>query len=294
MHSAFNILNRLHALSGSLKKAEGRVAAFVLDAPDRVIQLSIKDMAHAAAVSEPTVLRLVRKLGCDGFSDFKLRLSQELAVAQMFVFSDSDAPPRRATDAADMVYRSAERALAQCFTQRDPEALEAAAAAVVAASRVFCFGLGGSSANIAAEAETRLFRYDIHVTSCSDHYRQRLIAGLCERADVLLIFSVTGQPPALVESARIAREAGATVIAVTRPKSSLAEASTIMLPLDIPDHEKHYGIPHRSRYGQLFILDCLATLVATARLERSAGKLRNLRTLLLELNGPTAQQPIGD
>jgi RpiR family carbohydrate utilization transcriptional regulator len=63
--------------------------------------------------------------------------------------------------------------------------------------------------------------------------------------------------------------------------------------LDVPEHE-NFQIPHRGRYGQLFILDCLATLVATARQAHSSDKLRNLRTLLLEINGPTVQQPIGD
>jgi RpiR family carbohydrate utilization transcriptional regulator len=294
MHAPLNLLNRLHAVSRSLKKAEGRVAAFVLDTPDRVVDISIKELAGAVAVSEPTVLRLVRKLGCDGFSDFKLKLSQELAIANMFVFSEADAPPRRAADVVDIVYRSAERALAHCYTQQDPDALEAAANAILKAERMFCFGIGGSSANLAAEAETRLFRYDVHVSSCSDPYRQRMIAGLCEENDVLLVFSVTGQPPLLIDSAHIAASRGAQVIAVTRPRSGLAAASTILLPLDIPDHEKHFQIPHRSRYGQLYILDCLATLVATARLEHSATKLRHLRTLLLDLNGPTLQQPIGD
>jgi RpiR family transcriptional regulator, carbohydrate utilization regulator len=294
MYSGFNVLHRLHTISGSLKKAEGRVAAIVLEGPDQAVRFSIKELAGAADASEPTVLRLVRKLGCNGFSDFKLRLSQELAIAQMFVFSETDAPPRRAGDVIDKVYHSAELALDHCFTQRDPEALESAAKAILSASRLFCFGIGGSSANMAAEAETRFFRYDVNVTSTGDHYRQRMIAGLCEASDVLLIFSVTGQPPALVGSAQIAREMGATVISITRPQSSLAAASSIVLPLDIPDHEKHFQIPHRSRYGQLYILDCLATLVATERLERSAGKLRTLRRLLLDMNGPTEQQPIGD
>ncbi|MFC7397185.1 MurR/RpiR family transcriptional regulator [Chelatococcus sp. GCM10030263] len=288
------IFNRMQIELAKLNRAERRVADVVLANPHAATGMSIGELASASEASEPTVLRLVRRLGCGGFSDFKLRLSQDLAVSEMFVFSESDAPPRAAAEVAERVYQSAAQALSHSFSQRDPEALQAAADAILASSRVFCFGIGGSSANLAIEATTRLFRYDVHATASSDHYHQRMIAGLCEPGDVILAFSVTGQPPALVESVEIARELGAVVIAVTRPTSRLARASTIVLPLDIPDHQRHFQIPHRSRYGQLFILDCLATLVATERLNSSADKLRGLRALLLKMNGPTDEQPIGD
>ena len=226
--------------------------------------------------------------------DLKRRVSQDVAIERMFVFPSHDSPPRTAEEVAMKVYDASAQALAYAFSQRDPSALENAALAIVAAPRVFCFGVGGSSANIATEAENRLFRYDIHATAIADPYRQRLASGLCEPEDAVLIFSVTGQPRSLVDSAEAARELGATIISVTRPNSALAKASSIVLALNIPDHERHFQIPHRSRYGQLFVLDCLATLVATQKLVNSAPKLRRLRAMLIELHGPTDQQPIGD
>lgn len=294
MKSSIGVLGRIQARLETFKAAERRVADFVLDDPAAAIALSIADLATAAGTSEPTVMRFVRKVDCSGYPEFKQRLSQDLAVAQMFVFPEDDVPPREPEDVVERVYRSTGQALAQTLAQRDSAALRAAADAILAANRVFCFGIGGSSANLAAEAVTRLFRYDVKANFTSDHYQQRLMAGLCERNDVLLIFSVTGQPPALVETAEVARELGAEVISVTRPGSALAAASSILLPLDIPDHETHFQIPHRTRYGQMFILDCLATLVATDRLGKSAAKLHRLRGLLLRENGPTNEQPVGD
>ncbi len=155
-------------------------------------------------------------------------------------------------------------------------------------------GTGGSSANIAQEAENRLFRFDIRVSALIDSYRQLIAAATCTAQDVLLLFSVTGRPRALIDSASTAREAGAAVISITRAGSPLAQASTILLPLDIPDNDQHFEVPNRSRYGQLYMMDCLATLVASRRQEQSAPKLRRLRATLLQLHGRTDQQPIGD
>ena len=117
---------------------------------------------------------------------------------------------------------------------------------------------------------------------------------MCSRDDALLVFSVTGRPAPLLSATALARQEGAAVIAVTRPDSPLAAACSVLISLDIPDHDRRPEIPNRSRYGQLYILDCLATLVAAARLGASAARLGRARDALTALHGPTRQQPIGD
>ena len=254
----------------------------------------MKNLALAAAVSEPTIVRFARRMGCDGFSDLKLRLSQDHAVARMFVLTEREKLPTDAGAVAKVVYDAAVQALSHTIAQCDAPALEHAVRAIDQARRVWCFGVGGSSANIAAEAENRLFRFDIAASFVADSYRQRMAAALADGNDVFLIFSVTGKPRSLVETASTARELGAVVIAVTRPKTPLANASTILVPLEILDHAKQLQIPSRTRYGQMFILDCIATMVGNCRLGVSAPKLRRVRSALIAMHGPTDQQPLGD
>jgi RpiR family transcriptional regulator, carbohydrate utilization regulator len=277
-----------------LNRAERQVAEVVLADIAVSTRMSTRELAERAAVSEPTVVRFARRVGCRGFTDLKQRLAEDFATARMFVPSDNAKISHDSDLVAKQVYEATAQALASSFTQRDPGALKRAAAAIDAAQRVFCMGTGGSSANIAEEAENRLFRFDVHVTALTDSYKQRIAAATCNAQDVLLVFSVTGLPRALVESAGSAREAGAEVVAVTRVGSPLAAASTILLPLHIPDNDQHFEIPNRSRYGQLYVLDCLATLVASRRLESSVPKLRRARAALQRLHGETEHQPIGD
>ena len=289
-----SLIDRLREALPNMNKAERRVTEAVLADIDAATRSSIKDLATLARVSEPTVVRLARKMGCEGFTDFKLRLSQDHAVARMFVLNEDEVLSKDADVVASTVYDAAAQALAHAFAQRDVPALDAAAKAIGGARRIFCMGVGGSSAAIAGEAENRFFRYDLPAVAMSDPYRQRTAAAISGKGDVLLIFSVTGKPRSLVDSANAARALGATVVAVTRPGTPLALESSILLPLQIADHEKHLQIPSRSRYGQLFILDCLATLVGSSLLDRSAAKLRRARAALLSLHGVTDHQPIGD
>src|SRR5690606_33808618 len=72
-----SLIDRLREAVPDLNKAERRVAEAVLADIDAATRLTIKELALLARVSEPTVVRLARKMGCEGYTDFKLRLSQD-------------------------------------------------------------------------------------------------------------------------------------------------------------------------------------------------------------------------
>ena len=67
-----------------LRKSELKVADFVLRNPLAVIRMRIVDLAEKAGVSEPTVVRFCRAVGCGGFQDFKLALAQQLASSPSY------------------------------------------------------------------------------------------------------------------------------------------------------------------------------------------------------------------
>lgn len=294
MSSARSLIDEMRQQLGQLNPAERRLAEVVLADISGATRSTTRELSRRAAVSEPTVVRFARRMGNTGFTAFKLRLSEDFATGRMFIPSDPPATTQDPVVIASQVYEATAQALSFSFAQRDPGALAAAAEAIHAARRVFCFGVGGSSANVAAEAANRLFRFGVGVSAVIDPYSQAVTAALCGAQDALLVFSVTGKPPSLLSGAELARQQGAAVIVVTRPGSPLAAASTVLIGLDIPDHDRRPEIPNRSRYGQLYVLDCLATLVGARRLDAAAPGLHRAREALLAVHGPTPQQPIGD
>ena len=70
-----NVINAIELGHSELRKSERKVADYILQQPDQVIHLRIVDLAQQAGVSEPTVVRFCRAIGCDGFQDFKLLFS---------------------------------------------------------------------------------------------------------------------------------------------------------------------------------------------------------------------------
>jgi len=294
MRNPTSLIDRMRLELPEMNRADRAVADVILHDIDAATRLSTKELAGRADVSEPTVIRFARRMGCEGFTDFKIRLAQDYAIGRMYLVAERSVPAETGREVAEHVYEATAQALASAFSQRDPAALEAAADALDKARRIFCFGVGGSSANVAQEAENRLFRLDLAASATADPYKQRIVAATAGPGDALLIFSVTGKPRSLLDAAEIARGFGAAVVSVTAPGTPLADRSTLVVPLVAFDEEKFFYMPNRGRYGQLFVLDCLATLIGARRMKSVAKKLWRARMTLVDLHGSTESQPVGD
>lgn len=294
MNRPTNLIETIEQIAPSLKKAERRVAESVLQDIEGTTRISIKAFSAQTGVSEPTIMRFARRVGCDGFSDFKLRLAQDFAVGRMYIEAERRVQAGNTESTARHVYQSATDALATAFAGLDENTLTEAANIVAKAGKVTCLGVGGSSAIMAQEMENRLFRFGLSVTASADPYKQRMLAAIADKGDAFLIFSVTGKPRSLLDAAEIATSRGASVIAITQPQSPLAAHASTLLSLSVPGDEVHFNFPNRTRYGQMLVIDCLSALVGALRQPASARKLHRIRTVLLALHGHTEAQPIGD
>ena len=54
-----------------LRKSEKQAADYILDHMDQVPEMPLDRLAKAAKVSQPTVLRMLKALGYDGYKDFR-------------------------------------------------------------------------------------------------------------------------------------------------------------------------------------------------------------------------------
>ena len=264
-----------------LPAAERRVADLVLERPHELLQLSLAAVAGQAQVSEPTVIRCCRSLGCHGFADFKMRMAQTLASGQLFLHSDVSAKDSVAELAAK-VFGKAARTLLQVRSQLDPARLETAIALLCAARRVECYGLG-SSGIVAADAQHKLFRLGLPSVAYSDAHVHGMAATMLRPGDVVLAFSASGRTVDLISSVDLARESGADVIGITALGAPLAARCTVALEL-LVDEDTDIYTPMTTRLAQLTVVDTLVVGVALrqgpellTRLQRAKDSLRSKR-----------------
>lgn len=72
------IIARIEQERPTLRRSEARVADYVIGRPTIVVESSISDLAESVGVSEPTVIRFCRAVGCVGFQDLKRQLARDL------------------------------------------------------------------------------------------------------------------------------------------------------------------------------------------------------------------------
>ena len=257
-----------------LSAAERRVATVVTERRADVPRMSIAALAAAAGVSEPTVHRFCRALGCAGFPAFKLRLAEGLASGTPYVHRDVAIGDGFAV-VVEKIFDSTQRAIADLRVSLDRRALATAAARLGAAKRIDCFGAGIGSA-MALDAQIKLMRLGIPAVWHPDGHTQAMAASGLGPGDVVIALGVHGSAPELVRAASIARRAGATVIGVARSDAPLATASDVFVAVDTAEDTTIYT-PSISRLAVLLVVDILTTAVMTARGPAIVEQLRRVK-----------------
>lgn len=287
-----DLISRMKALRSGLRPAEKRVADVVLRDIESAVRASNSQLAQAANVSEPTVTRFCRALGCEGVRDFKLRLAQSLVAGSM-TSPDSVEPENSRLPFWNAVFSQARNAIRLAERQLDETEVSRAIECISTAGRVFVFGLGGGSTSLALDMQYRLFRFGISVTAYSDNYLMRMVVATVRPGDVVIMISATGRTRELIEAVAIAKNYSAKVVAITRPKSELAAAADIALTVEVPEIVNVLK-PTASRFAFLAVIDLVATGVAYQLEPEGQETWRRVKLNLMSMREGDVLEPLGD
>nr|WHW29809.1 putative transcriptional regulator HexR [uncultured bacterium] len=260
--NATNLLSVIAEALPRLNKSEQKVASVILKDPESATQSSIAVLAKAANVSEPSVNRFCKKFDAKGFPDFKLKLAQSMVSGMRYLSQHVD-PDDDVASYTGKIFDSAITSLALVRDRLCLDLIDRVADKMIQARRIYFFGLGASSA-VAKDAEHKFFRFNLPVSFHEDVLMQRMLASSGKDGDVFFIISYTGRTREMVESARLARKSGATVIGLTAPNSPLAAVCHLAIEVAVAENTDQY-VPMTSRIVQLVVLDVLATGVTIRR-----------------------------
>ena len=273
-----DLLVRIRQLEPGLSQVNQRLARLILADPASAMQSNVDEIAAAAEVGKPTVVRFARLVGCDGLKDLKLKLAASLALGANYLHRavqarDSDA------EVINNVIGSSLSAVAQWHRGIDASAFARAASALDKAGRIDCFGTGQTSNFMALDLQARLFRLGLHATASSDAYLQLVAAATLSPGDAVVAISFVGRMPFLLEAVAEARKRKATVIAVTRAGTPLAEQADIVLPVDVPA-DAMMLVGTDAYITQLLTIEILTILLGRLRAPHSHERLETLHRLL--------------
>jgi RpiR family transcriptional regulator, carbohydrate utilization regulator len=260
--STAGCLIRLRSMIQNLKPAERTIGDFVLADSERVIHMSISELAVRASVGESTVIRFCRALGYGGYQEFKLRLAQDLVEPVQYIhehisFSDS------IDDLAQKIFQTNRKAVEDTMKSLDRSMVEVAAKALAGARKIDLYGVGYSSFT-ALDGKLKFVRLGLSADCYGDAHLQMMAAASLRAGDTAIGISHSGSTRDVVDALAAARRSGATTIAVTNfSPSPLTRAADIILLTASPDTPLG-GEVLTSRIAQLCVIDVLAVAVAVA------------------------------
>ena len=280
------LLLRIRALVPALNPALKKIAKYILDHPQEVKLMRIKELAGECGVGEATITRFVKTVGLSSFQELKINLAAAVPDgdrATKMVYEEVTEHDSMAT-ILDKIFSINSRALEDTRKILDTDAIERAVEAIDRAPRLDVYSAGGSY--VAAEhARMRFYRIGKCCHTYSDPNQQIVSASLLAAGDLAVGITNSGRTVSTVSALTQARSSGAATICITSfdntPITKQADVVLFTSTLDSAFFQESMV----SCLAQMLVIDALYAALAVKhfaasvqRIERSASALR--RTFL--------------
>lgn len=235
-----------HSIISTLNDTEMQVYNTVIKSGDKVMYMTIRELADAAGVSTTSVLRFCRKMQCDGYSEFRIRF-------KLYLEQEQQRPVNYGVNEIVSFFKS--------INNDEFEHLIAQAVAhIIDARRVIFVGAGtsGTLGKYGARFFSNIGKFSSHIDDPyfpvnSDMYKDA----------VAIILSVSGETPEILRLASQFSLHRCKIISLTNSEnSSLAKIADFNLSYHMPLIRVNGGFDITTQVPVLYILETIGRQLA--------------------------------
>lgn len=243
-----------------LTNTEAKIAKYVLDHYDSVLNSNITELAESAGVSDASVVRFCRSIGYKGYQDFKINAARDGLPKEKHL-NPSLEPSDDIPTICKKIFSTEAAVLDRTLAGLDMSAVEKAADMIRNAKKLVIFGSGGSML-VGKDVQHKLMKIGICAHIYEDMDMQLMASSLMNKGEVALCISHSGCNANVVHCMRIANGNGAGTIAlVSQGKTPVSKNADIAL-YTASEEMIFKSESVSTRIAQLAILDCLVAIVA--------------------------------
>ncbi|MFC0213400.1 MurR/RpiR family transcriptional regulator [Paenibacillus chartarius] len=285
-----SILVAIESSMSELHPKEQLLAGYIAAHPLETTRLSIVELAERSGTSTATVSRFCKSFHFESFSDFKIKLSAELALARSGAASYQDIVAGTSTiELLTAVKDNHTRSISETASLLDPSVIERAIAVLQKARHIDIYGVATSGV-AASDFYQKLVRIGRRASMFTDSHMQITSAATLTEDDVVLAVSYSGETPEIVDAVRCAKRQGATVVSLTKyGPNTLAASSDIQLFTSALEEGIRRG-DMASRIAQLFVLDVLFTGMLSTAFDKYIPKLEESYQRVREYRKPSKER----
>lgn len=256
-------LLKLKEIMNDLKPSEMKVARYLINNTGDAMGIPIGELADRSGSSKAAVVRLCKTLGFNGYRDFAIEIAADIASHRT---RESEYTDIRPGDKLDTIIKNVchnnKQSIEDTLLILDYNEVKKAVNAIHKAKRINFYGVGASGI-VALDGSLKFMRIRKFSEAYTDPHLQVTAAANLLKGDVAIVISNSGETKDVIESMRVAKQSGATIIAITKfGKSTLGEEADIKLFLSSPETSMRSGAMG-SRIAQLTIIDMVFSGVAS-------------------------------
>ncbi|TDM16549.1 MurR/RpiR family transcriptional regulator [Macrococcoides canis] len=271
----YSVLGQITKMYDSFTPVEKRIADVVIEYPEKVVNLPIKEIAQLSNTSEAAIVRFSKRLGLSGIKVVKVELARELHT-----IADKKVPTKiELTDDEEVmkekVFNNTIQALYNTEKVISAKVIDEAAQAITSAKRVMIFGVGNSRV-VATDLHVKLMNIDQSAILATDLLSAITLLGHFEAGDVLFITSETSKNKVITDICKYAKEKDIKIILLTQKFSSPAiRMANIVLAMAKEENEINLGYM-TVRTAQLTIVDVLYLRICAYLKDTVLSNMQNL------------------
>ena len=190
-----NILLKMKQIK-DLSPSERQVVDFILGDPESAANMGIVEIAKKTYTSTGTVMRVSKKLGVEGFIEFRMQLASDVSdyveTALMYKKQEVLDPSDTMADIVDKVTGNNVRAVLDVRRFNTLETFEKVVRMMGTATQIDFYGSGVSNL-ICHDAMIKALRMGVPSTAFSYYSEMAMLARTCPPSHLAIVLSYTGQ-----------------------------------------------------------------------------------------------------
>ena len=217
-----NLLKEIEDNLPKFSKSQKIISKYILENYDKAAYMTASKLGAAVSVSESTVVRFALELGFEGYPEFQHSL-QEIVKIKLTSFQRMDVTNNLIGDGDVLtkVLNSDVDKIKRTIEDIDRTAFEASVDALVEAKSIYIIGLGSSAVLASSLNHSLQMIFDrvklLDASSADEIYAQIMNVT---KDDVIVAISFPRYSRKLLTAVNFAKDAGATIIALTDSPSS--------------------------------------------------------------------------
>ncbi len=213
-----SVLDKIFAVYDKLYEAEKKIADYVINNQEKVVDMTVSELANKSNVSEATIIRFCKKCNLKGFHHLKISLAKEMVTSKEGNISNVLDTNNIGASIKNILGNKIEE-LKQTVSMMNEKEIKIILD-IIKSARIVQFAAVGNTIPIILDGSYKLNQIGIRAVANSIWENQLAFSYSLTKEDVVIAISSTGSSKRLLTLVDVANSKGATTICITNHESS--------------------------------------------------------------------------